>query len=216
MLPWTCRQCGEDQLSARRVPAARLCNTCQDAQRARTAYTEAGAGIPPSYRNLTRAGWENHFQHPWPSSLHRWTGNPRWVALWGPTGTGKTGIATVLLAEHLRTGQPGRWIAGTDLAWRIQQDFTHTEDVLVPLLVTPLLVLDEPLSASAADWYLERLLLLTRTRDERGLATIITNQLLPELIGTPNGPASILSRWLSGIRLPTADTADTRLEEIPE
>jgi hypothetical protein len=200
MTPWQCTRCGEDQLAFGAIPTDRLCHTCQDG---RSAVTEAAAGIPERYRSLTRASWQAHFQRPWPADLEQWTGTPCWAALWGPTGTGKTGLATILLAEHLRTGRRGRWISGPELARRIQRDFAGAEDVLTPLLVTPLLVLDEPLNGAAADWYLERLLLLTRTRDERGLPTLVTSQLLPELLLTPTtaAPPPLLSRWLSGIRI---------------
>jgi len=211
---WLCTRCGEDQVAFGPLPADLLCHTCHDAQRALSAFTEADAGIPERYRNLTRSTWQTHFQRPWPSSVECWTGHPPWVALWGPTGTGKTGLATVLLAEHLQTGRRGRWISGPELARRIQRDFAAAEDVLAPLLVTPLLVLDEPLTGAATDWYTERLVLLTRTRDERGLPTVVTSQLLPELLLTPTAtaPPPILSRWLSGIRL-HADSDDVRLQE---
>jgi len=124
----------------------------------------------------------------------------------------------VLLAEHLRTGRRGRWISGPELARRIQRDFAAADGVLAPLLVTPLLVLDEPLSGAAADWYLERLVLLTRTRDERGLPTLVTSQLLPELLLTPAAaaPPPLLSRWLSGLRVHGELAGeDVRLRENP-
>ena len=138
----------------------------------------------------------------------------RWLAIWGPTGTGKTGLATVLLAEHLRTGERGRWISGPELARRLQRDLTTAEEVIAPLLVTPLLVFDEPLSGAGADWYLERLTLITRTRDESLLPTIITSQLLPELLRNPTAatPPPLLSRWLSGLQLCTTGT-DIRLRK---
>jgi len=203
VIPWQCGRCGEDQVAFGRVPEGLLCHTCHDAQRAASTFTEADAGIPERYRRLTRASWEAHFQCPWPAALERWPGTPHWVALWGPTGTGKTGLATVLLAEHLRTGRRGRWILGPELSRRLQRDFTAAEDVIAPLLVTSLLVLDEPLSGATADWYLERLVLLTRTRDERNLPTVVTSQLLPELLVNPTvtAPPPILSRWLSGLRI---------------
>jgi DNA replication protein DnaC len=204
MTPWLCSRCGEDQLAFGAVPADRLCHTCRDLRPGTpSTLTEAAAGIPERYRNLTRQSWQAHFQRPWPADLEHWTGTPTWAALWGPTGTGKTGLATVLLAEHLRTGRRGRWISGPELARRIQRDFAAAEDVLAPLLVTPLLVLDEPLNGATADWYFERLALLTRTRDERGLPTLVTSQLLPELLLTPTAaaPPPLLSRWLSGLRI---------------
>ena len=201
VIPWLCRRCGEDQVAFGKLPEDLLCHTCRDAQP--VPFPEAAAGIPGRYRNLTRESWVAHFQRPWPAAMERWTGSPHWVALWGPTGTGKTGLATVVLAEHLRTGRRGHWISGPELARRIQCDFAGAEDVLVPLLVTPLLVLDEPLSGASADWYFERLTLITRARDDWGRPTLITSQLLPELLVEPNAvvPPPLLSRWLSGLRI---------------
>jgi DNA replication protein DnaC len=212
MTPWTCNGCGEDQVAFGRIPEGRLCYSCHDAHRAAATFTEADAGIPKLFRGLTRESWTAYFERPWPKALESWTGSPRWLSLWGPTGTGKTGIATVLLAEHLRTGRRGRWISGPELSRRIQRDLTAVEDVLAPLLVTPLLVLDEPLTGAAVDWYMERLLLITRTRDESCLPTIVTNQLLPELLREKNAasPPPLLSRWLSGLRVRTRG-ADIRL-----
>jgi hypothetical protein len=200
---WNCSRCGEDQVAFGALPADLLCHTCHDHDAQRVRFSEADAGIPERYRNLTRESWTAHFQRPWPEALERWTGSPHWVALWGPTGTGKTGLATVLLAEHLRTGRRGRWISGPELGWRIQRDFASAEDVIAPLLVTSLVVLDEPLSGPAADWYLERLLLITRARDDRGLPTLVTSQLLPELLlnSSATAPPPILSRWLSGLHI---------------
>ena len=206
MTHWNCSQCGEDQIAFGRIPESRLCYSCSDARRAARAFTQADAGIPKLFRGLTRESWSACFQRPWPKRLETWTGTPRWLALWGPTGTGKTGIATVLLAEHLRTGRRGRWISGPELSRRIQRDLSNAEDVVAPLLVTPLLVLDEPLSGAAADWYMERLVLITRTRDESCLPTIVTSQVLPELLHDESAatPPPLVSRWLSGLRVRTA------------
>jgi hypothetical protein len=212
--PWICSQCGEDQVAFGPLPEDVLCYACQDAREAATRFTEADAGIPKLFRGLTRQSWSACFQRSWPEALANWTGTPTWVALWGPTGTGKTGLATVLLAEHLRTGRRGRWISGPELSRRHQRDLTKSEDVMAPLLVTSLLVLDEPLNGAAPDWYMERLVLLTRTRDESCLPTIVTNQLLPELLRNPTTatPPPLLSRWLSGLHIHTGGT-DVRLSK---
>lgn len=214
MTPWICRQCGEDQVAFGPIPETVLCHDCQDAREAATRFTEADAGIPKLFRGLTRQSWSACFQRRWPEDLANWTGTPTWVALWGPTGTGKTGLATVLLAEHLRTGRRGRWISGPELSRRLQRDLANAEDVMAPLLVTPLVVLDEPLNGAAPDWYMERLVLLTRTRDESCLPTIVTNQLLPELLRNPTTatPPPLLSRWLSGLHVRTAGN-DVRLSK---
>lgn len=217
MIPWACKRCGEDQIAFWAVPADLLCHTCLDAQRALAAFTEADAGIPERYRNLTRAGWEARFQRPWPAAVERWTGEPHWLALWGPTGIGKTGIATVLLAEHIRAGRRGRWISGPDLTRRLSRDLANAEDVIAPLCATSLLVLDEPLTGAGADWYTERIVLITRSRDDRGLPTIVTSQLLPEFLLKPiaTAPPPVLSRWLSGLRIHTQLAGpDVRLKGI--
>jgi hypothetical protein len=217
MTPWICRKCGEEQvaLGSGPIPEARLCYACNSARRTASAFTEDDAGIPKLFRGLTRESWTAYFHRPWPETLKSWTGEPVWLALWGPTGTGKTSIATVLLAEHLRTGRRGRWVSGPELSRRIQRDLTAVEEVLAPLLVTPLLVLDEPLTGAAADWYMERLLLITRTRDENCLPTIVTSQLLPELLRDSNTatPPPLVSRWLSGLRYRTTGT-DARLRKV--
>jgi hypothetical protein len=215
MTHWNCSRCGEEQIAFAALPEDSLCHACHDAQAALSRFTEAEAGIPERYRNLTRESWSACFQRPWPAVVERWSGTPHWLAIWGSTGTGKTGLATVLLAEHLRTGKRGRWISGPELSRRIQRDFTNAEDVIAPLLSTSLLVLDEPLTGAAADWYTERLLLITRTRDDRGLPTIVTSQLLPELLAeqVPTTPPPILSRWLSGLHVNgELGTDDVRLQ----
>src|SRR4028118_1828950 len=177
------------------------------------AFTEADAGIPQRYRGLTRESWIQTFQRPWPETLESWCGDPQWIAIWGPTGTGKTGLATVLLAEHLRTGRRGRWISGPELAHRLRRDFASAADTITPLLTTALLVLDEPVAGSW-DWYIERLTLITRTRHEQRLPTIVTSQPLPALLAPPcmEAPPPLLSPWLSGLQIaPSGD--DIRLQE---
>src|SRR6185295_4291380 len=214
MTLWNCSRCGEEQIAFAALPEDLLCHACHETQAALSRFTEADAGIPERYRRLTRASWSACFQRPWPAAVEAWVGVPHWIAIWGHTGTGKTGLATVLLAEHLRAGRRGRWISGPELSRRIQRDFNNAEAVIAPLLSTSLLVFDEPLTGASADWYTERLLLITRTRDERGLPTIVTSQLLPELLADPTAaaPPPILSRWLSGLHIQgELATEDVRL-----
>jgi len=201
---WICTGCSEEQIAwgAVPVPADGRCNSCRERQAA-VSVAEREAEIPASYRRYTRESWAATFGREWPARVATWTGTPHWLAVWGPTGTGKTGLATVLLAEHVRAGRRGRWVSGALMADKIRADFRSDNDPLAPYRATGLLVLDEPLAAAGADWYLERLGLLCRLRDERGLPTIVTAQQLTELLDTtpPGGPPALLSRWLSGVRL---------------
>ena len=181
-------------------------------RRRRAAFTEADAGIPERYRGLTRESWSAHFQRPWPEALERWTGTPHWLALWGPTGTGKTGLATVLLAEHLRTGRRGRWISGPELARRIQRDFTAAEDVIAPLLVT-----SAPRPRRAA--HRRRRRLVHRAPDahhphpRRAAACPPSSPASssPSCSSTRNAaaPPPLLSRWLSGLHIHDESAAKT-------
>jgi hypothetical protein len=214
MTPWTCATCREPQVSWAPVPVDHLCHPCRDTARAR-AEAESNAGIPARYRNLTRDTWVRHFHRRWPAEVDHWTGQPHWLAVWGPTGTGKTGLATVLLAEHLRAQQEpfsplpagafptARWISALSLAERLRREIGTDGDVLAPLLVTGLLLIDEPLAVDATPWFFDRLGLLCRARDEAGLPTIVTLQQDPEelLADRPPAPPALISRWLSGLRL---------------
>jgi len=239
MTLWTCAACGEPQVSWAPLPVDHLCHPCRDTARAR-AEAETTAGIPARYRNLTRDTWVRHFHRRWPAEVTHWTGHPHWLAIWGPTGTGKTGLATVLLSEHLRTQQEpfsplpaggwegdgrgargegafppaessratrsfptARWISALALAERLRREIGTDGDILAPLLVTGLLLIDEPLAVDATPWFFDRLGLLCRARDEAGLPTIVTLQQDPEelLADRPPAPPALISRWLSGLRL---------------
>jgi DNA replication protein DnaC len=217
MINWRCRTCGEEQIAFGSVPPDQCCHPCRERREA-VAAAERDAGIPARYRGFNRKSWLHRFpEHSSKRNVQAalaWNGQPHWLAIWGPTGTGKTGLATVLLAEHLRAGRRGRWVSGANLADMIRRDFNGAADTLAPYRATSLLVLDEPLAAVAADWYLERLGLLCRSRDEAGRPTIVTAQELPELLldrKPPGGPPALLSRWLSGLRLHLKG-ADVRLE----
>ncbi len=206
MTPWSCIACREPQVRWAPLPPDRLCHTCRDTA-ANLAQAEKAAGIPARYRHFTRHTWTHHFNRPWPDEVDHWTGHPHWLAIWGPTGTGKTGLATVLLAEHLR-GQGGaartaHWISALSLAEQLRREINTDGDVLAPLLVTGLLLIDEPLAVDATPWFFDRLSLLCRTRDEAGLPTIVTLQQNPEALLDKNPPAppALISRWLSGLRL---------------
>ena len=211
--PWTCQRCLEPQVTWGMEPANLLCHCCQEAA-AGQARSERDAGIPGRYRGLTRESWELCFRRRWPSRAAQWSGEPPWLALWGPTGTGKTGLATVLLAERLRAGRLGRWVSAAALAEQLRGEIRAGGNVLATLRVTGLLVLDEPVIADATPWYWDRLSLLCRARDEEGLPTIVTMQLDPNaLLGEPApAPPALVSRWLSGLRVSlTGD--DVRLRE---
>jgi hypothetical protein len=231
MTEWTCAACHEPQvcLGSQAPPADLLCHPCraERAPRPSLGALLAGAGVPSDFRRYaTREAWMGYFHRltfsvgDWPSEVDRW------LCLWGPTGTGKTSAATVLLAEHLARGGRGLWIDGMSLLDKLaaEMDAGGERVVLPPLMRTPLLVLDEPFSGYLTDYAAGRMLLLIRRRDQDGSPTIVTSQLDPETLvglggsvkrnGEPLYPTGSLgaavSRVLSG-RVVQVDGPDERL-----
>jgi hypothetical protein len=226
MTHWTCAACNEAQLTLgtrQAPPADRLCHACR-AERDRPSLAErlAAAGVPAAFRrHATREAWMAHF-HRLTFSVGDWPGpsDDRWLCLWGPTGTGKTSAATVLLAEHLARGGRGLWIDGLTLLDELAQEIDRRGEALAlpPLMRTPLLVLDEPFSGYLTDYAAGRMLLLIRRRDQDGNRTIVTSQLDPEALvrlgSSPRFPTgsvgAAVSRVLSG-RVVRIDGDDERL-----
>jgi hypothetical protein len=115
-----------------------------------------------------------------------------------------------------REARTAHWISALALAEQLRREINTDGDVLAPLLVTGLLLIDEPLAVDATPWFFDRLGLLCRTRDEAGLPTIVTLQQEPEslLAENPPAPPALISRWLSGLRLYFGGE-DVRLREKP-
>jgi hypothetical protein len=223
MTEWLCSGCGEQQLTlgSQAPPAGLLCHGCR-AERARTPLGAllVGAGVPAAFRaHATREAWTAYF-HRLSFGVRDWPGvGDRWLCLWGPTGTGKTSAATILLAEHLARGGRGLWIDGLSLLDELAREMDSGERVILPRIMrTPFLVLDEPFSGYFTDYAAGRMLLLIRRRDQDGLRTIVTSQLDPEaLLRLASNPkyvtgsvAAAVSRALSG-RVIQVDGEDERL-----
>jgi hypothetical protein len=207
---WSCARCAETQVAWGLIPTDRLCHACQDRSNPVADRAEEAAGIPRRYRGLSRRSWEECFGRPWPLTAWDKPGRPHWLVLWGPTGTGKTGLATVLLAEHVRTGRSGRWISGSGFAEQLRGEIAAGGDLLGQLRVTGLLVLDEPLIVDPTAWFWDRLGALCRARDEEGRPTIVTAQLDPAGLLDAQVPPPLVSRWASGFRR-CLDGEDVRL-----
>ncbi len=225
MTDWPCSGCGEAQvtLGPEAPPTQRLCHDClAKLDRPPLASLLAKAGVPWKFRqHATREAWMAFFGRPtfqvggWPAA------GEQWLCLWGPTGTGKTSAATVLLAEHLARGGRGLWIDGMTLMGELSREMdSGSEQVVLPRLChTPFLVLDEPFSGYLTDYAAGRMLMLIRHRDQHGAQTIVTSQLDPEALVAlganarkyPTGSlGAAVSRALSG-RVIEVDGLDERL-----
>lgn len=227
MTPWRCSGCNEPQLAlaGAAAPADGLCHECRGKQRPAVGQLLVEAGVPPKFRrHATRRAWVRHFGRPWTLDWPR--PGVHWLCLWGPTGTGKTSAATILLAEHLQAGRRGLWIDGASLVAELGREMdSGGERALLPRLSrTALLVLDEPFGGYVTDYVASQMLALIRARDQRELLTIVTSQLDPEVLmaraaatrpdGEPLYPTGSLgaavSRVLGGLVV-RVDGEDARL-----
>lgn len=228
MTEWTCAHCNEPHLARGRQapPADRLCASCRrelHPKPLRRLLEEAG--VPPGFLPYTtRQNWLAHFcklRFPvdvWPS------GGP-WLFLWGPTGTGKTTAATVLLAEHLARGGRGLWADGMSIREDLgrEMELGGERVTLSRLAHAPFLVLDEPFAGYVTPYAADRMLLLIRKRDQEARPTVITSQLGPQdLMAFAGGAqfttgsiAAAASRILSGQTI-LVDGQDERLARALE
>jgi hypothetical protein len=211
---WACSVCCDVQVSLgdEVPPSDLLCHGCRkELDRPPLSSLLAAAHVPPKFRlHVTREAWTEHFHRPaW--TIGDWPGEAdHWLFLWGPTGTGKTSAATVLLAEHLKRGGRGLWMDGMSIIKELGREMDGgTERTLLDRLIkSPFLVLDEPFSGYLTDFVASRMLLVIRRRDQDGLRTIVTSQLDPQsLVYRASDPktyptgslAAAASRAMSGL-----------------
>jgi hypothetical protein len=154
---------------------ARRCS-CREASRPLRERL-AEAGVWEEYLDCTRAGWRGDWS-PWPAGKLRGFPTTRpLVAIFGPTGSGKTHLATAILAEHLERGGRGRWREVSTMLRGIQSAIaTGGAEAMWAELVAPdeLLVLDALYSQRSTAWSDAELSRLLRYRHGRRLPTVVT------------------------------------------
>jgi DNA replication protein DnaC len=225
---WLCARCQEPHLALGRQapPQDRLCESCRrELYRKPLRCVLEEAGVPRGFLSYTtREAWLAHF-HKLRFPVEAWPGEHHWLFLWGPTGTGKTTAATVLLAEHLARGGRGLWADGMSIREDLgrEMDLGGERTTLSRLVHVPFLVLDEPFAGYVTPYAADRMLLLIRKRDQEARPTVVTSQLGPESLmdfagGTQFATGSIAaaaSRILSGLVV-LVDGPDERLARALE
>jgi DNA replication protein DnaC len=155
---------------------------------------QAGARIPPAYREALLSNWDDSHSNPGTKAIvHYYTANPvNSLYLSGEVGRGKTFAACAIANELLRRGKAVRFETVNELLLDLRHTFSaegvSEKSVLQPLCDIQFLVLDE-----LGD--------LARNRD-RTASTFSASRILTLLDG----------RWRSG--KPTILTSNLSLEEL--
>jgi DNA replication protein DnaC len=118
-----------------------------------------------------------------------WHNRSRSLLLYGPYGTGKTGLAVALLRGYVeQEGEPALFTTVPDLLDRIRRSYGGTADeperkLLDHAKTVPFLVLDDLGAERVTDWVAERLFVIINARHDEDLPTIFTSNLDPEELG---------------------------------
>ncbi len=165
--------------------------------------------VPRRYQHCTLESFRGV-----PKQLEGWAareqGDQPNVVLWGPTGTGKTHLATALLraaAEFsMRPDERVIWRSTRGFLEQLKAEFGTDREVgcMDRMIGADAVLLDdlgaELLSGDRGRWRLDRVSYLVAERHDLCAPTIVTTNLTPEQL---NGlDARMASRLLSGIQVP--------------
>ncbi len=160
----------------------------------------AQAGVWELYRECSPATWCGE-PDPWPARPLRDFGRrSSLVTICGRRGSGKTHLATAILAAHLERGGQGLWreISSTLAAVKDAMSDGRSAALLAELLDPRLLVLDAYGSHQATAWADAEVARIVRYRHGRDLPTVLTVD-LPSLLELDEIDPGLSSRCGGGI-----------------
>jgi DNA replication protein DnaC len=142
------------------------------------------SGVPQRMRAWTLAS------HPqstvYAPSVEAWLrdyalGERRNLLLFGPVGTGKSGLAWAVLRLLIEQGEPGLYVSFRELLWELRRSFRSGEPASTEQAQkVPALVLDDLGSERPTDFARDELAVLVERRYSRGLPLIVTSNFDPE------------------------------------
>lgn len=144
-----------------------------------------GSQIPPKYAPYTLDSFAALTgNHTLVADLRAWAMSDRWAVFVGGVGVGKSGLATALLVDWLRSGQSGLYVSAPLFFSRIRATYGNTAEgddelaVMRTIAAVGLLVLDDVGTVKLSEWGQEKLYTLVNDRFVLGRRTILTSNLL--------------------------------------
>jgi len=171
------------------------------------------AGIPPEYRNYTRA----NFPGEWPAEASFWPDERPLLYIYGNVGAGKTHIGTALLIERIESGERCAWWDTGHLLETMKKNFGdergYCERLQDEILRAQVLMLDELLITHKTAWADFMLAYIIRQRIVQRRDTILTTPL--GLLGMDELDPGLSSRLKDQIRINLSGEIDHRRPWAP-
>lgn len=162
------------------------CELGQQRERRRQERIFGETGVPQRFRRFTLETLDKRYPD-LAMKLRAWQQTDRWLLLFGPKGTCKTGGVSVLALEYLATHGEGSvlFMQPSDFLDRVRETYGNDSDgptarqVLESLVNVPLLVLDDVGVGTLSAWAQEQLYRAINKRWEMGTKrqTIVTSNL---------------------------------------
>lgn len=231
-----CPQCGGTGWKTVERGGARVAVLCDCTMGDSAARVFERARIPPRYEPCTFANYDLNLYEgaeamAWNRSLEQaklvvqafardYPVNTEYgLLLMGPAGVGKTHLAVAALKEIVQRGHDGLFYEYNELLKEIQHSYnpesqTTEMGVLEPVLIAPLLVLDDLGASKPSAWALETVGHILNTRYNQNRLTLITTNFLDEDMLRPRGKerTAPVHRFPSGQVAPAGD--ETLAERI--
>lgn len=162
------------------------------------------ADLPPHYAGCTLDTYPvSPATAPMLARLREWPESGQWLYLWGPTGTGKTGLAFGLMRDLVAAGRPVIFTTVPDLlariraSWDASRDEPREAEIMEGLRRVDVLVMDDwGAEPPRRDWADDRFYRLINHRLGHQRQTIVTSNLAPdELAGHLGGLAGERIVW---------------------
>jgi DNA replication protein DnaC len=162
------------------------CEVGRQRERRRQERIFGETGVPQRFRKYTVATLDKRYPE-LAAKLRAWQQTDRWLLLFGPKGTCKTGASAVLALDYLAAHGEGAvlFMQPADFLDRVRETYGNDSDgptarqVLESLVDVPLLVLDDVGVGTLSAWAQEQLYRAINKRWEMGTArqTIVNTNL---------------------------------------